>query len=192
MSARERANEKIDVRAELTKLSSQIELLKKEYEQHFLGHSPYAPDKLHRDVKNLIRKLMKAPFKSSQMTYTLRTLESRYNTYNTYWQRTQRQRENGTYSRDVFKANMRERHQQEDREAQTTKGKAKGQMQELFKSYEAALEKQSGKKQNIDYAAFKQSLVKRAKEFQKKNGKQKLTFKVVVKDGKVSVQAKAK
>ncbi len=191
-SASERANERVDVRAELAQLEAMLSALKHEYEQHFLGYSPYAPDKLHRDVKQLIRRLRKAPFKNSQMTYNLRTLENRYNTFNTYWQRTQRERENGTYHRDVFKANMRERHQKEDAEAGTQKGKVNSSMQHLFDSYRTALEKQSGTKQNIDFDKFKKSLVQRAKDFKAKNGNQKMSFQVVVKDGRVTLQAKAK
>jgi len=191
--ATERAHERIDVRVELHELEKKIELLKVDYEQFFLGMVPFPPDKLHLEVRNLIRRLKKAPFKNAQMNFALRTLENRYQTYNTYWNRVNRQREDGTYCKDVFKANLRQRRIMEEAEAQTDKGKAKGQVKSLFQAYKSALEKETGKKHNIDYDAFKNSLAQRAKDFKQKHGKdKKLSFKIVVQDGKVSVKARVK
>jgi len=62
----------------------------------------------------------------------------------------------------------------------------------LFDAYKTALERHTGQKQNVDYSAFQKALVQRAKDFKAKTGAQKLAFKIVVKDGRVSVQAKAK
>ncbi len=184
---------KSNLRNELSKLEVMIEELRVEYEQFFMGFRPYAPDKEHKEVQRQIRDLMKAPFKNSEINYRLRTLENRYRTYHTYWQRVNKQREEGTYQKDIFKANMRERMALEDARAQTTEGKAAANLQSLFNSYKVALEKQTGKKQNLDFNAFKKSLAKRAKDYKQQHGADKrLSFKVVVKDGKVSVQAKAK
>lgn len=89
----ERAHERLDVRSEISRLESLLEKLRIDYEQHFLGILPQAPTSLHREVKRLIRVLQKAPFKNSQMNYALRAVESRYQTYNNYWTRVERQRE---------------------------------------------------------------------------------------------------
>jgi hypothetical protein len=191
-SLEERAFERIELRKELKRLEVMIEELKIDYEQFFLGITPFQPDKLHNAVKQLIREIRKAPFKKSAHKYRQLTLESRYHTYNDYWQRVLRQKEEGTYSKDVFKANLRERNALEDQEAGTLKGEAAKNMQALFKSYKSALEKQTGKKQDLDYKAFQKSLVKRAKAYKEKYGDQKLTFKVTVKEGKVTIKAKGK
>ena len=114
---KDRAFERLDVRMELAKLDAMIDELKVVFEQYFLGLTPYAPDKLHNQVKRQIRTLRRAPFKNSQMGYQLRTLEGRYNTLNTYWARVLREREAGTYHRDVFKANLRERLALESRDS---------------------------------------------------------------------------
>ena len=115
-SLHERAVEKVEVRKELKRLEALLEDLKIHYEQFFLGLHPYAPDQLHREVKQLIRKIRKAPFKRPEIRFRQMTLENRYHTYNDYWQRTMREKEAGTYSKDVFKAGMRERHALEDAE----------------------------------------------------------------------------
>lgn len=191
-SLKDRAMDKIDVRAELVRLEQMIEVLRVDYEQFFMGMRPHAPDSLHADVKKLIRRLIKAPFKNSQMAFALRTLENRFHTYNNYWARVNREREEGTYRRDVFKANLRERLSTEAAQLQTVAGKANKSMQELFNAYKGALEKQTGNAQNLDFDRFKTSLAKRAKDFQNKHGDKKISFRVVVKQGKVSLQAKVK
>jgi hypothetical protein len=188
----ERAFERMDVRAELVQLEDEIAKLKVEYEQYFLGLNPFTPDKLHNDVRKHIRLLRKAPFKSSQMMYQLRVLETRYNTFNSYWQRILREKEAGTYIKDIFKANLREQIAKDEAESQSAKGQVSKTMKALFDSYAGALEKATGKKQSLDFDAFQKSLVNRAKDFREKNGNKKLTFKVVMKDGKVTVQAKVK
>lgn len=191
-SLEERAHGRLDVRAELDKLEAKIADLKVQFEQYFSGIHPFPPDKLHAEVKRTIRHLLSAPFKNSEMSFRLRSLESRYRTYNTYFERVLRQREEGSYQRDVFKADIRERHAYEDSRAQTAQGMAEKGMQSLFNSYKAALEKQTGMPQNVDFKAFQKSLLARAKDFKAKHAGKKVSFKVVVKDGKVSVQARVK
>lgn len=191
-SAREKIDTKIDVRAELDHLEAMISDLKIQYEQFFTGILPLAPEKAYADVKRKFREMMKAPFKSQAMNFRLRTLEGRFSTFNTYWQRTLKQREEGTYSRDVFKANLREKNAMEDVRSTTTAGKAERSMNALFESYKEALEQTTGQKQNLDYHAFQKSLVERAKEFKANHQDKKVSFKVVMKDGKVTIQANLK
>ncbi len=188
----ERAFERIDVRAELDRLETSLAELKVCYEQHFLGILPLAPDRLHTVVKASFRKLRKAPFKSSALNFRLRALENRYQAFHTYWQRVLKEREDGTYNRDVFKAEMRAKNAIEDTEANSVRGAAHKGMKDLFDTYRSAIERQAGKSVDLDFSAFQKSLVERAKEFKEKHSAAKLTFSVVVKDGKVLLQAKAK
>ena len=86
---------------------------------------------------------------------------------------------------------MRELHAKEDAEANTARGAASKQVTDLYNSYTKELERATGKKQNVDFAAFQKSLVKQAKAFKQQHSDKNLAFKVVVKDGKVSVKARA-
>ncbi|MCB0319713.1 MAG: hypothetical protein KDD60_02235 [Bdellovibrionales bacterium] len=180
------------LRAELRRCEDLLNRLKTEYEQHFMGILRFPPDDLHRQMRMALRELRRSPFRNSQINYQLRAIEQRYQTYNTYWMRVQRQREEGTYFRDVFKAELREKIAHEEAEKATDKGKVKSNVKALFDTYQTALERQSGKKLNLDYEKFQKKLVQQAKLFRKQNGDAKLSFKVVMKDGKVTVQAKAK
>ncbi len=186
------ADIRVDVRAQLERLQLALEDLRIRYEQYFAGVYTIAPEKQHRDVLTLIRLIRRAPYKNSAMNFQFRTVETRYNTLNTYWQRVLREREDGTYSKDVFKANLREKAALDAERAQTQKGRAEGTMRGLYDSYRRALEKETGHKQNIDFETFQRSLIQRAKDFKERHGAKKLSFSVVVKDGKVSVKATAK
>lgn len=180
---------RVDLRAELDRFETSLQELKVTYEQYFAGILTLAPDKQHQDIKRLIRQLRKAPFKNSAMNYRLRTLEMRYNTYNTYWQRVLREREEGTYFKDVFKANLRELAAIEEQRAGTAEGAAEKGMRSLFDAYKGALEKNTGSKAHVEFDSFKASLIKRAKDFNNLHPGKKLSFKVVVKNGRVSLQA---
>jgi hypothetical protein len=180
----------IDVNKELRRLDKLLAELRVEYEQFFLAIAPHPPDRLHNEVKRLIRRIRKAPFKRAVTRYRLRVLQGRYHTYNDYWQRTMREKEEGTYARDVFKANLRERMAREQKAAATHKGSLSKSIEDLFHCYKTALEKQSGAMQNLDFAAFQEALIKKAKAHAAQTGVKKLSFQVVVKDGKVMVRAK--
>ncbi len=186
----ERAFERHDLRAELDQFEQALQSLKIIYEQYFSGVITMAPEKQHQEVTMLIRKLKKAPFKSSAMNYRLRALEQRYQTYNSYWQRVLREREEGTYAKDVYKANLRGALAEEEARAATRQGKAEKQMRDLFAAYKDAIEKQTGKPQTLDFKKFHQHLVQSAKELKKKTGNKKVSFSVVIQDGKVKLKAK--
>jgi len=187
-SAQERANERLDLRAELSKFEQTLGDLKVQYEQYFTSLVPFPPDKLHANVKTQLRKLLKAPFKSSAMVYQLKMLETRYHTFHTYWQRVLREREEGRYIRDVFKADLHERLALEEARSQTALGAAENSMGKLFKIYKETIEKQTGRKHEIDYKLFERNLVNRAQEIKDKTGAKKLSFKIITQDGKVSVR----
>ena len=168
-----------------------LEQLKVDYEQFFMGFAPHQPDKLHSEIKRMIRRIRKAPFKRAVARYRLRVLESRYHTYHDYWQRVLREKEEGTYVKDVFKADLRERHAKEDLAARTQKGSLSNEMASLFRCYKLTLERQTGRKQNLDFEVFKKKLIEKAKAHAREFGVKKLSFQVVVKDGKVTLRAKA-
>lgn len=186
------SQQRVDLRGELDTLEDQLADLKVRYEQYFTGLMQLPPEKQHAQLKHHIRQLRKAPFKNSALNYRLKSIENRYNTFNTYWQRVLRAKEEGTYSKDVFKADIRERLLQEERRAQTAKGASERHMKSLFQSYKDALEKNAGKKLNIDFNAFQKSLVQRVKELRESTGGKKFSFKVVVREGKVSLKAQVK
>lgn len=185
------AQNQADLRLELDRLETALRELKMHYEQYFTGVLPLPPDKLHADIKRRLRALLAAPFRSSEINYRLKTLKGRYHTFDGYFQRVMKQREDGVYHRDVFKANLRDQIAAEEEQAKTAQGAAERNLRTLFDTYRQALERQTGKSHDLDFKAFQSSLVKRARDLKERHGIKKLTFKVVVKGGRVSVQAKS-
>lgn len=189
-SAAERANEKFDLRAELNTIEECMNALKVLYEQYFSGILTQVPEQQHRQLRSLMRRVRKLPFRSSAINYRLRALETRYQTYNGYWLRVLREREEGTYWKDVFKANLHEEMAEEEARADTRQGRAEKQVKELFNAYKEALEKHTGKHQTLDFRKFHQNLVQSARDLKKKTGGRKVSFTVVVQGGKVKLKAR--
>ncbi len=177
---------------ELDRLEIRIEELRVQYEQYFVDIVPHPPDKLHNEIKKFIRHLLKAPFKNSASRFRLRTLIQRFQTYCTYWERVNKQREEGTYIKDVFKADLREQLQAQLAQETGEAGAALKGLRQLFSTYQDALRKNGNGKADVNFDSFKKSLMKQAKALKEKHGNQKLQYKVMVKDGKVVIRASVK
>lgn len=180
-----------DVRIMIATLEEKIEALRIQFEQFFSGSLKLPPEKLNQTVQRELRELQKAPLRNSALNFKIRAVKTRYQTLATYWQRVFQARDAGTYSKDVFKANLRERADYEEQRSQTGAGKTERAFKELFHSYQSALEQASGKSQKLDYSAFQKTIIQRSRELKEKSGAKKVSFKVVIKDGKVTVQAVA-
>lgn len=159
------------------------------YEQHFVDVLPFPPDEQHKEIKRMIRSLLHAPFKNSANKFRMRTLLSRYQTYSTYWERVNKQREEGTYAKDQFKAEMREKMADSAKREASAAGRADKGFQQLFSTYQDALKKSGGKTDNLNFDAFRKSLIAQARELKKTQGVTKLKYKVVNQNGKVVVKA---
>lgn len=188
--AKARPKRNLDV--ELDRLESKIGELRMLFEQFFVDVLPHPPEKPQKEVVMMIKGLLKAPFKNAEARFRLRMLTQRYQTYHTYWERVLKAREEGTYHRDVFKAELREKLSDEARKDATRSGASDKGFQQLYKSYETALQKAGVATGQMNFEAFKSSLVKKAKTIQDQHGVKKLTYKVVVKNGKVVIKASPK
>ena len=183
----QRGRRALDV--ELDQLEANLNELRIQFEQYFVDVLPQPPVQQQKDVVRQIKKLLRAPFKNSQTRFRLRTLVTRYQTYHTYWERVMKQREEGSYFKDVFKAEMRVKITEDQAKERSRSGAADKGMHQLFDSYRSALEKAGVESKQMNFDAFKKSLVQKAKELKEKHGVKKLNYKVVVKNGKVTIKA---
>jgi hypothetical protein len=175
----------------LAELETKIEDLRIQYEQFFGGTVARPPERFHQSVQRELRELQKAPFKGSALGFKARSVSTRFVTLSTYWKRTLRDRENGVYAKDVFKADLRAVHKHEDQRRGTAVGKAEKSLKELYYSYREALEKSSGHKSTLNFENFQRSINQRAREIKRTSGAHSLSFTIVTKDGKVTVQIAA-
>ena len=80
-----------------------LDRLKTLYEQYFLGIQKQAPAFIHNDVERKLRDLTQINIRNTGLRYRLATLQQKFGSYNSYWRRTLRQIENGTYARNLAK-----------------------------------------------------------------------------------------
>ncbi|CAN5175629.1 hypothetical protein BH11MYX1_BH11MYX1_23440 [soil metagenome] len=92
-----------DVEELLDTLDKKLDRLKTLYEQYFLGIQKQAPSFIHNDVERKIRDLTQMNLRNTGVRYRLATLTQKFGSYNSYWRRTLRQIENGTYARQLQK-----------------------------------------------------------------------------------------
>ncbi len=85
----------------LDQLESLLDRVKVLYEQYFLGIQKQAPAHLHHDLDRKLRDLSQIQIRNTAMRYRLATVQQKFGSYNTYWRRTLRQIENGTYARNL-------------------------------------------------------------------------------------------
>src|ERR1700761_7092961 len=80
-----------------------MERVKTLYEQYFLGIQKQPPTFLHTDIERKLRDLTQLQIRNTGLRYRLATIQQKFGSYNSYWRRTLRQIENGTYLRNLSK-----------------------------------------------------------------------------------------
>ena len=177
-----------EARTQLASIETLLAELRIKYEQYFAGILQFEPLREHQQVIREFRVLHKAPGKSSALNYHLRSIESRYQSYNTYWQRIMKEREGGIYKRDVFKADLRDSYGREKARSQTVEGKAEREIQELFAHYKAAISAASVSSAALNISRFEEVIKRTAHSWSLKNGGKKPQFRVLSQGNKVTIQ----
>jgi len=101
--ASKQAREETDVEELLDTVDKTLDRLKTLYEQYFLGIQKQAPTFIHNDVERKLRDLAQMQLRNTGLRYRLATLQQKFGSYNSYWRRTLREIENGTYARQLAK-----------------------------------------------------------------------------------------
>lgn len=88
-------------------LEEQLEELKVKYEMYFLGVERLEPVKWRSELKKDIARLKTAFTRNTGLRFRIASLHARYLSYERMWVRNGREKEEGTYRRDLFKARLR-------------------------------------------------------------------------------------
>ncbi len=105
-----------EIDAMITQLEKRIDQLKKLYERYFIGIDKRPPLPMRRQVVREVFELEQVYINNTAQKFKLRSVVQRFNTLKTYWTRTMRQIEEGTYHRDRSRAERRKK-KRERREA---------------------------------------------------------------------------
>lgn len=104
------------VEALVNELEQKLSRLRALYEQYFMGIERTPPRTARKEVVRLIRRAETAAVRNTAMKFKIRSLVQRFNSYKSYWNRVERQIEEGTYKRDVRRA-QRNKKREERRQA---------------------------------------------------------------------------
>jgi hypothetical protein len=96
-----------EVEVLVEELETRVERLRALYEMYFMGIEKIEPAVPRKDVDRRFYVLRRTQLRNTALRYRFLNVLLRYNTYQSYWQRITRKIEEGTYKRDVRRANAR-------------------------------------------------------------------------------------
>jgi hypothetical protein len=94
-------NQEPDIEEILDDLALRIERLRVLYEQYFMGIEKMEPHTARKEVARKVLELQQQNIRNTGLRYRFNTMVQKFSVYTTYWNRTLRAIENGTYIRDV-------------------------------------------------------------------------------------------
>src|SRR5215813_6255099 len=99
-----RAEVDFDVEEVLNDLEHKVERLKILYEQYFMGIEKIEPQTARKEIPRKVMELTQFEIRNTALRYRFHALNQKFGAYTTYWNRTMREIENGTYFRSVARA----------------------------------------------------------------------------------------
>jgi hypothetical protein len=94
----------VDIAEVLKELENKVERLKVLYEQYFMGIEKMEPQVARKEVTRTMLTLQQQYIRNTALRFKFNTMLQKWQIYVTYWNRTLREIENGTYIRHLQKA----------------------------------------------------------------------------------------
>jgi hypothetical protein len=200
----------------LDALEEELEEIKVKYEMYFIGAERMEPARRREDLKRNIARLKNAFTRNAAIRFRIQALHARYLSYERLWLRSTREKESGTYRRDVLKARRKAvetRGQKGTSAAEPARppplpvpqqqppvaapvGQAAApatmsepEMRQLFDAFVAAKKSCNEDVSKLSYDAMARTVNKQAPEIAAKFQARRVEFKVVVRDGKAVLTA---
>ncbi|HSN16133.1 MAG TPA: hypothetical protein VLT61_15980, partial [Anaeromyxobacteraceae bacterium] len=115
--------EKDELEGACGEAEEELEEIKVRYEKYFLGVERKPPHREREELKKKVLRLKSAFTRNAGLKFRVQSLHARFLSYERMWERSVREKEEGTYHRDVFKARIH-RQAQEQRAAEKEKEEA--------------------------------------------------------------------
>jgi hypothetical protein len=200
----------------LDALEEELEEIKVKYEMYFIGAERMEPARRRDDLKRNIARLKNAFTRNAGIRFRIQALHARYLSYERLWLRSAREKESGTYRRDVLKARRKAAEGRVQRNAagaaeappagapppappvpaERTPPVAAGaatmsepELRQLFDAYVAAKKSCNEDVSKLSYDALARTVNKQTPEIAAKFQAKRVEFKVVVRDGKALLTA---
>jgi hypothetical protein len=102
--------EKDELEKDAQSVEEELEALKARYDQYFLGIERREPNRWREELKKKVMRLKGAFTRNTGLKFRIQSLHARFISYERLWLRSAREKEEGTYRRDLFKARLRSKH----------------------------------------------------------------------------------
>lgn len=173
------------IEEDLKVLESKLNTLKLDYERYFLGTRPREPILLRREIQKTITEFTNSTIQNTAMRFKFSSLCSRYQSFKRRWDETQRQIEEGTYTRHRFKAALHARGPESGEEEHSSAPAG----DELYASYVEARRSCGQEVKSLSPDRLEAMLAKQRRALTKKFGKGEFEFRVVVEEGRAKLKA---
>jgi len=108
--------EKEQLSLELKDAEEELERVKARYDQYFIGFERREPKREGVEIRRRVMILKEAFTRNAALKFRIQALHARYLSYERLWVRSAREKEEGTYRRDIFKARLRAKDAKDARE----------------------------------------------------------------------------
>ncbi|MEN8183908.1 MAG: MXAN_5187 C-terminal domain-containing protein [Myxococcota bacterium] len=179
-----------DVESDLQLLDIKTKQLRNEYEQYFLGTRPREPHLLRGEVQKMVTYFTNVSISNTAQRFRFNSLQARFFSLRRHWDNTLRKIEDGTYQRQVFKANLRRPSTASDAAAaRQPDSDAKSNEPDLFANYLAARQRCGQNVERLDRARVDEMITKQREAIRARTGRTDVRFRVVVEDGRAKLKA---
>ncbi len=180
-----------DTEADLQLLDVKIKQARNEYEQYFLGTRPREPQVLRGEVQKMVNYYTNVSISNTALRFRFNGLQARFFSLRRHWDSTLRKMDEGTYKRDVFKANLRRKAPTPQAAASPrTAKRTASEAPDLFADYRAARERCGQSVERMDRARLDEQIARQREAIRAKTGCKDVQFRVVVEDGRAKLKAK--
>ncbi len=180
------------IEEELQILETRLTQLRLDYERYFLGSRPREPVMARAEIQKVVIKYSNQAIQNTAQRFKFNSINSRYQAFKRQWDNILRQMEAGTYKRDIFKANIRDR----ERSAPTPSKRAADRGvtsalagAELFEKYIESAQACGQKVAGLTPQKLQAVVDKQTSALRQKLGCKDVNFRVVVQAGKVKLKA---
>ena len=176
----------------IEELDRKIGMLKREYDQYFLGTRPREPVLLKGEVYKKVAFLSQQPIQNTALRFRFGTICSRYQSMRRQWEEILRKIEAGTYERHRFKADLHEREREDDAHEQPLHAGASAApaADDLFEAYVEARRACGQSVKGLTRERLEKVLDKQREGLRQRFGDAaRFRFRVVVEDGQVRLKA---
>lgn len=171
-------------------LENKLSELKAAYDKYFSGIEKIEPTGLRNEVQRIVRRMSTLPITNTAVKFKRDNLIAQYNSYSQYWNKTLRQIEDGTYSRDLFKIQLKDREMTPaQRPKQEPTPPPRGKFDSVFKELVSTKKRLGESTNNLNYKTFEENLGKQSEAIKKKFKVSNVDFIVEEKGGKTVLKA---